>query len=159
MAGRSHLLFEMLPALVWATSLPGSSSFYTGSCFLLHFLLLPKCWCVPWLCPWTSFLKYFLLEYSCFTVLCEFLLSRRVNQLNVYICPLFFGFPPHLGKHRARSRACATPLLLLSCLFYTQYPQYVYVNSSLPVHPIPLSVDLFSVSSHSVTPPQSCLVK
>ena len=48
-------------------------------------------------------IKKLLLEYNCFTMLCKFLLYSRVNQLYVYIYPLFCGFPPHLGHHRALS--------------------------------------------------------
>ena len=34
-------------------------------------------------------------------MLCEFLLYSKVNQLYIYMYPLFFGFPSHLGHHRA----------------------------------------------------------
>ena len=38
----------------------------------------------------------------------SFLLYSKVNQLYIYIYPLFFGFPSHLGHHRALSRVpCA----------------------------------------------------
>ena len=37
---------------------------------------------------------------NCFTMLCQFLLYSKVNQLFVYIYPLF-GFPSHLAYHRA----------------------------------------------------------
>ena len=43
-----------------------------------------------------------LLEYSCFTMLCWFLLYSKVDKLYVYIYLLFFGFPSHLGCHRMR---------------------------------------------------------
>ena len=36
----------------------------------------------------------------CFTLLCYFLLYRKVKQLSVYIYPLFSGFPSRLGHHR-----------------------------------------------------------
>ena len=32
------------------------------------------------------------------------LLNSKGNQLYVYTYPLFFGFPSHLGHHRAASR-------------------------------------------------------
>ena len=41
---------------------------------------------------------------SCFTMLCESLLYGKANQLYVHTYPLFFGFPSHLGHHRALSR-------------------------------------------------------
>ena len=48
---------------------------------------------------------YFLLEYSCFTMLYKFLLHGKVNQLYVYKYPSFFLlFTSHLGHHRASSR-------------------------------------------------------
>ena len=44
----------------------------------------------------------------------------EVNQGYVYIYPLFFGFPPHLGHHKALSTVpCATQQVLISDLFYT----------------------------------------
>ena len=45
------------------------------------------------------FLK-FLLEYSCFIMLCQFLLYNKVNQLYM---PSFFGFLSYLGHHRELS--------------------------------------------------------
>ena len=50
----------------------------------------------------------FLLEYSCFTMMCYFLLYSKLNKLYVYIYPLFFAFPSHLGHHRALSSMCHT---------------------------------------------------
>ena len=44
-----------------------------------------------------------------------FLLYSKVNQLYIYICPLFLKFPSHLGNHRALSRV---PYVLISYLFY-----------------------------------------
>ena len=54
-----------------------------------------------WLCSY--FFNCFLLEYSCFTRLCSFLLHSKVNQLCVYVYPLFSGFPFQLGHHSALS--------------------------------------------------------
>ena len=48
-----------------------------------------------------TFLKKILLDYSFFTMLCYFLLYRKVNQPYAYIYPSIFGFPSHLGHHRA----------------------------------------------------------
>ena len=36
------------------------------------------------------------------------LLCSKVNQLYVYIYHLFFGFPSHLGHHRAMNRVPCT---------------------------------------------------
>ena len=43
----------------------------------------------------TETASFFLLEYSCFTVLSSFLLYNNVNQPNVYIYPLPLGTPSH----------------------------------------------------------------
>ena len=50
-----------------------------------------------------KFLKNFYLCVMGFTMLGWFLPYSEVNQLHVYIYPLFFGFPAHLGHHRALS--------------------------------------------------------
>ena len=46
----------------------------------------------------TCIKNFFLLEYSCFTILCQFLLYSKVSQLYVYIDPVFFGFLSHSEK-------------------------------------------------------------
>ena len=59
---------------------------------------------------------------------CQFLLYSKVNQLYVYIYPLFFGFSSHLGHHSALSRdPCAIQYVLISYLFDTQYQQCICV--------------------------------
>ena len=66
------------------------------------------------------FKKLILFEYNCFTVFCQFLLYNKMNQLTICLCPLFRGFPSHLGHHRSLSGApCAIQLVLISYLFYT----------------------------------------
>ena len=75
-----------------------------------------------------------LLEHSCFTMLCQFLLYSEVNQLQIYIDPLFFGFPSYLGHYRALSSIpCGIQQVLTSYLFYTQ--QYICVDPNIPIHP------------------------
>ena len=77
-----------------------------------------------------------LLEYNCFTMLCQFLLYSEVNQLYVYIYPLFFVFPSHIGHQRTLSRVpYAIQQVLISYLFYTYY--CIHVNPNLPIHPTP----------------------
>ena len=54
-----------------------------------------------------------LLEYNCFTVVCQFLLYNKVNQLCIYICPHISSllhlppshppYPTPLGGHKAPS--------------------------------------------------------
>ena len=71
-------------------------------------------------------------------MLCQFLLYSKMNQLCIYIYPLFFGLPSHLGHHRALSRIpCAIQYILISYLFYTQYQQCICVNPNLPIPPTP----------------------
>ena len=43
----------------------------------------------------------------------------KVDQLCIYIYPLFFRFPPHLGPHKALSRVpCGTQQVLISYLVF-----------------------------------------
>ena len=66
-----------------------------------------------------------------------FLLYSKVNQLCVYICPLLFEFPSHLGHHRTLSEVplCCTAGSLVSYLFETWW--CIYVIPSLTIHPTP----------------------
>ena len=50
------------------------------------------------------FLINFLLEYSWFTMLCYFQVHSKVNQLYIYIYPVFLRFYSHIGHYRALSR-------------------------------------------------------
>ena len=69
-------------------------------------------------------------------MLYEFQVYSKVNQLYIYVYPLFFRFFSHVGNYRALSRVpCAIQQVLISCLFYIQ--QCVYVTPSLPIHPLP----------------------
>ena len=80
---------------IYWTGLPWCCTQETTRCFLRHDLELSATGCV-----WgrlTVFLNWFLLEYSCFTVLCYFLLYHKVDQPSVYIYSLFFGLPSHSG--------------------------------------------------------------
>ena len=103
------------------------------------------------------FLKKKKVEYSCFTILCYFLLYSKVNQL--YIQPLFFVFPSHLHHQRAVSRVpCGIQQVLISYLSYTQ--QYVYVNPNFPIHPASSSLfHLVSICLFSMSVPLFLLCK
>ena len=86
-----------------------------------------------------SFLKKFRLEYSCFTMLCWFLLHSKLNQLYIYIYVLFFRFPSHLGHHRALSGVpCANSRFSL-VIYVIHSIDTVYINPNLPIHPTPPS--------------------
>ena len=75
-----------------------------------------------------------------------------MNQPYIYMYPLPFGFPSHLGYHRAsRIVPCTIQYVPISCLFYTQYQSCIYVNPNLPIPPTPslspmASIHLFSMS-------------
>ena len=84
-------------------------------------------------------------------MLCQFLLYCTVTQPYVYIYPLLFGFPPHLGNHRALSRVpCAVGSHQLAILYLLSI-ECIYVNPKLPVHPASplsplISIHLFCMS-------------
>ena len=95
------------------------------------------------------------MSLKCFKM---FPLYSIVNQLYVYIHPFFFGFPFHLGHHRALSRVpCAIQQVLVAYLFYTQHQQCIHVSPnlsnlsiSLPISPfahlVPIHLSSTSVS-------------
>ena len=63
-----------------------------------------------------------LLEYICFRVSCQFLMYSKVNQLYIYIYPLFHGFPSPLRSPRSPDWVpCAAQQVLICYLFYIQY--------------------------------------
>ena len=70
--------------------------------------------------------------WSCFAMLCQFLLYSKVNRLYVYTYPLFLRFPSHFSHHRSLSRVpCAIQQVLISYFFYTQ--QCVYAKCCFSV--------------------------
>ena len=61
--------------------------------------------------------------------------SESVICIHIFLPPLF-GFPFHLGHHRALNRVpCAIQQVLINYLYYTQYQQYIYVNPNLLFNP------------------------
>ena len=103
-----------------------------------------------------SFFHFFFLNaYSCYRVLCMFLLYNEVNQLYGYIYPSLDLSPtpcPHctpLGHHRAPSWALYAILQVpISYLFYTW--QCIDVKPKLPIHPT-LSLLLVSTCPFSMS--------
>ena len=109
---------------------------------------------------------FFLMECSCFTVL--LVSTVQWSESAIYIYPLFFGFPSHLGPHIALSRVpCAIYIqkVLISYLFYIVSVLlcivsivciYIYIytprgpNLSLPRSPlgVHMSVSLFLFCRH-----------
>ena len=95
------------------------------------------------------FFSWFLLAYSCFTMLFQSLLFSKVHQPYLYIYPLFFGFLFHLGHHRALSGVHCALQQVLSYLCDTQY--YIYMSVPLsqfitPPFPALVTITLFSTS-------------
>ena len=86
-------------------------------------------------------LLYSLLAYSCFTMLCSFLLYSKVHQLYVYIYSLYFGCSSPLGHHRALSRV--------------PWAQNIYNRFSLVVHFMHSSVYM-GLTGGSVGKESSC---
>ena len=79
-----------------------------------------------------KFLNLFLLEYNCFTMMCQLLLYSKVNQVYVYLYPLFFGFFPfRLLQSIEQNSLCYTvgshQLSVLYIVVYICYP-------ILPIH-------------------------
>ena len=69
-------------------------------------------------------------------MLCQFQVYNKVNQLYIYIYPLFFRFFSHIGHYTVLSRVpCAIHQVLVSYLSYIQ--QCVYFNPNLPIYPSP----------------------
>ena len=97
----------------------------------------------------SHFFSWFLLAYSCFTMLFQSLLFSKVRQPYIYIYPLFFGFLFHLGHHRALSGVHCALQQVLSYLCDTQY--YIYMSVPLsqfitPPFPALVTITLFSTS-------------
>ena len=68
-------------------------------------------------CPLYFSLFFFLSEYSCFTLLCQFLIHSSESAMHMHVSPFFV--PSRLGHHRAASRApCAPQQVLTGYLFY-----------------------------------------
>ena len=61
------------------------------------------------------------MKYSCFTMVCYFLLYSKVDQLYIYIYLLFLDFPSHLDHHRASSRFL---------VWYSRFSLVIYLTHS-----------------------------
>ena len=79
----------------------------------------------------------FLLEYGCFTELCQFLLIVSKSAVHIHISPLF-GFPSHLSHHK--EHWVEFPVLyhrFSLVIYFICSSVYIYVNFNLPIHPTP----------------------
>ena len=98
---------------------------------------------------WNLDLNIFVLEYSCFTMLCWFLLYSKVSLLYVYIYPLFFGF--FLGHHRELGEFLVLDSGFSFVIYFIHSINSAYmstpVSQFIPSHPSPLvPVCLFTTS-------------
>ena len=60
--------------------------------------------------------------HSCFTMVCQFLLHSKANQLYTSIQPLFFALTSHLHHWRALSKVpCVIQYVFINYVFYTNY--------------------------------------
>ena len=95
-------------------------------------------------------------EDSCFTVSCYFLLYGRVSEPYVYIYLLFFGFPSHLGYHRAPSRVLSLALCLYMVMCVWKSPSPSSLHSPFPpldvVCPFSISVSSSALKIGSSVP-------
>ena len=88
-----------------------------------------------------------MLGYSCFTVLCQFLLQSEVDQLYVYSCPSHTSRSSHSSELNSSRCTAGSPYL-----FYTWQHTYVDASSQfsppasppgVSTHPFPTPVPLF----------------
>ena len=88
------------------------------------------------------FLNTSLLEYNCFTILCQFLLYNRVNQPYAYIyphIPSLLSLPPtlHISPLQAITKHQADLPVLCCCFPLANYFTFgnVYMSMLLSLHP------------------------
>ena len=75
-----------------------------------------------------SFIKNFLLKYSCFIMFCQFLVYSKVDQLHVYIDPFIFGFPSHLGHHRPKSSESTSTIWVEFPVLYSRFSLVIHIH-------------------------------
>ena len=80
------------------------------------------------------FLKF---EYSCFTMLWQFLLYSRVNQLHICTYPLCFRFPSHLFRSPQSAEQGLPRCALGSHWSSTSYPAVSTRQSQSPSSSLP----------------------
>ena len=80
-------------------------------------------------------------------MLCYFLLYSKVNQLYVYIYPLFFRFFSHIGHSRVLIEFSRSLLVI----YFMYNSVYMSVPISQFISPLPYSLVTISLFSTSVT--------
>ena len=79
------------------------------------------------LCQQNSFSNEFLLKYSCFIMLCEFLLYCKVNQLHTY---MLLWFPKSLSHVQlfAIPMDCSSPGYSVYGIFHSRIVEWVAIS-------------------------------
>ena len=91
------------------------------------------------------------MDYNCFTMLCQFLLYNKVNQLYLYIYLFFFNFLPIqvTTEHLIEFPVLYSRFSLTIYLTHSQSIAYVYIcQSQFPSsshHPSPLGIHVCSL--------------
>ena len=120
---------------------------FCGSLVLCMTVLIYQCFksvFLVWFCFVFLFgclFFFFLLACTCFTILCQFMLYSKVNQLQVHMYPLPLG-PPALPSSPPRPPIQVTAEPELSFLGFTAGSHWlchtwcsIYVHPNLPVGP------------------------
>ena len=148
------ILFLIFSYLKLCIDFPPALNFCAPASQQLHWILLSKCTVVKLslLCGCCSHpLRYITLFVQflfvspgvlCVCLCVYFLLYNKVNQLYVYICPLFFGFPSQCGHHRELNRV-PSRFLFIICFIHS-------INHRSPnsphAYPLPLGLHAFVLS-------------
>ena len=107
-----------------------------------------------------------LLEYNCFTMVCQFLLYNKVNQLHIHMSPYLFplaspSLPPSLSHPSRLSQStelislcyvAASHQLSILCLVVYICPCHSLTLSQLTLPPFPVSSSPSSSRSASLFP-------
>ena len=101
----SYLGPILVSNLIWGSSSFESQHFLCNFLMLLSFFFFARS-------PFYLFILTTLLEYNCFTMLCQFLLYNKVNHMYTYISYIYVYIYPHIP-----SLLCLPPSLLIHVTF------------------------------------------
>ena len=93
---------------------------------------------------------FFLLGYSCFTMLCQFLLYDEVNQLSVYIYPLPLG-SPSLPPPPIQPIQVITEHQAELPVLYSRFPQAICFTYGSVFMSVPISQFIPPSFPHSIS--------
>ena len=117
------------------------------------------------------FINRSLLEYNCFTILCQFLLYTKVNQLYIYIClhiPSLLSLPPTLPIPHVQVIAKHPADLPVLCCFFPLANYFTFgsvymsmllsLRPSFPLHQINCLIPHDSQCLFTVTVDAPCVI-